>query len=243
MDFYIGLHQLALAKHFDRCFISVNRLRQRLSDFRVDRWILDSGAFSELNLHGHYRYPPSEYAALVNRWGNCGTMEMAVTQDYMCEPFILAKTGLTIAEHQRLTIERYDILLRLVDVPLMPVLQGYTPDDYRRHLDSYGDRISLGARIGVGSICKRNNAPKEIVAVLAGIKKDRHDLRLHGFGLKLTALTNTYILSMLYSADSMAWSYAARRQGKNANGLKEAQAFHDAVGSRQGTKAHQMVMC
>ncbi|MCC6489103.1 MAG: hypothetical protein IT364_16510 [Candidatus Hydrogenedentes bacterium] len=42
---------------------------------------------------------------------------------------MLARTGLTIADHQRLTIERYDELLThdRGGVYIMPVPQGYAP--------------------------------------------------------------------------------------------------------------------
>ena len=77
----------------------------------------------------------------------------------MCEPWIIRKTGLSVAEHQCLTIERYDALLPLVQgVYVMPVLQGYMAEDYLRHLDMYGDRLSHGAYVGVGSVCKRNTS-------------------------------------------------------------------------------------
>lgn len=63
----------------------------------------------------------------------------------MCEPAMLAKTGLTVADHQRLTIERYDALVPLVgDVYLMPVLQGYRPDEYVSHIEQYGARLKPG---------------------------------------------------------------------------------------------------
>ena len=39
-----------------------------------------------------------------------------------------------VADHQRLTIERYDALVPLVKPYVMPVLQGYTVGDYLRHL-------------------------------------------------------------------------------------------------------------
>src|SRR5690349_17785232 len=91
--------------------ISVNRLRNRKSDFVVHDWILDSGAFTELSRFDHYRHSVQEYANQVKRWRTCGTLLAAVSTDFMCEPFILEKTGLTVAEHQRLTIERYDELL------------------------------------------------------------------------------------------------------------------------------------
>lgn len=246
MIFYTGIHVLSIAPHLERCCISINRLvkdgRDRQSDFLVNNWILDSGAFSEISSYGFYRSPVNEYARRINRWAKCGNLELAVSQDYMCEPFILNKTGLTIAEHQRLTIQRYDELISLTSVPIMPVLQGYAPSDYVNHLHQYGNRLKPNMRVGVGSVCKRNGKPDAIVNVLQAIKQERPDLKLHGFGLKTTALENNYILSMLYSADSAAWSYAARRQGLNRNGAKEAIDFTYKIEHKSGRKFHQFVM-
>jgi hypothetical protein len=240
MKFYLGTHILSHTKSLERSFVSVNRLQNRKSDFDVSDWIMDSGAFTEISTYGHYRFPVSYYAEQINRWSKCGNLEMAVTQDYMCEPFILEKTGLTVTEHQRLTIERYDQLIKLTTVPIMPVLQGYQPQEYVNHIKQYGSRLTYGMRVGVGSICKRNSKPEAIIAVLETIKNERPDLRLHGFGLKLTALQNIYICSMLYSADSMAWSFSARKQGRDRNGLTEALNFNSRIENEQATKAQQL---
>lgn len=239
MKFYIGTHMVNHAKHFERCFISINILRKRKSDFTVNDWIMDSGAFTEISTHGHYRFPIEVYASEINRWKLCGNLECAISQDYMCEPFILKKTGMSIGEHQRLTIERYDALKPLINTPIMPVLQGYEPNSYVAHLRLYGDRLEPQMRVGVGSVCKRNANPIEVVMVLDAIKRERPDLRLHGFGLKTTALANSYICSLLYSADSMAWSYRARRNGGNANGLKEALDFVAEIKKIEAKKPHQ----
>jgi len=152
-------------------------------------------------------------------------LRAAVSQDWMCEPWILERTTRTIAEHQRLTIERYDDLARSAHVYIMPVLQGYAPADYLSHLDQYGDRLAHGAWVGVGSVCKRNRYPSQIEDVLVSISRKRPDLRLHGFGLKSTALASGLVQDVLHSCDSMAWSYAARRQGCNANSWHEAAAW------------------
>jgi len=218
----------------------VNILKQRVSDFEVQDWIMDSGAFTELARHGAFTFPVDEYARAIERWAGCGNLEMAVTQDYMCEPFMLERTGMAAREHQELTIRRYDQLLRLSPVPIMPVLQGYQPEEYITHLGMYGARLTEGMRVGVGSICKRNSNPRAIVDVLHGIKRERPDLRLHGFGLKTTALHNAYIVSLLHSADSMAWSYAARREGRDPNGLAEATGFRDKVQIGLARKSHQL---
>lgn len=124
---------------------------------------------------------------------------------------------------ERLTIERYDAIRAALDpsLPLMPVLQGALPEHYVDHLRTYGDRLTFGMWVGVGSVCKRNGYPHEIAAVLRAIKADSPDLRLHGFGCKLTALSSAEVRAALHSADSLAWSYAARKQGRNPNDWRE----------------------
>lgn len=231
------------AQHFDAAFVSVNRLRGRKSHFPVGDWIMDSGAFTEIATHGRYRHDVGEYAAEIRRWSGCGNMVAAVAQDYMCEARMLAKTGLTVADHQRLTIERYDALLtEATGVYILPVLQGYASEDYVTHVRAYGDRLALGAWVGVGSICKRNGDPRAIEAVLLAIKTERPDLRLHGFGLKSTALSSGLVRELLWSADSMAWSFAARKarhhgdKSRNSNCWREARRWVDAI-ANQPTQA------
>ena len=227
MRFFCGLHQPSDAKHFAACFVSVNRLRDRKGPFQVGDWIMDSGAFTEVSTHGRYRHSVAEYAAQIRRWAGNGNLLAAVAQDWMCEPWIVAKTGLSVQEHQRLTIERYDALMAedTGGVYVLPVLQGYEPVEYVQHVQMYGDRLKAGAWVGVGSICKRNSSPRAIEAVLLAISAERPDLQLHGFGLKATALRSALVFDLLYSADSMAWSYQARMAGRNGNDWREAKRW------------------
>lgn len=232
LQFYVGLHQPSDAKHFDRVFISVTRLRQRRGPFPVGKWILDSGAFSTISRHNGYPESVAAYADEVRRWRSVGHLQAVVAEDYMCEPWMLAKTGLTIADHQRLTIERYDELvwrLQGEGVYVLPVLQGYAPADYVAHLQQYGPRLYPSAWVGVGSVCKRNGRPEDVVAILTAIHAVRPDLRLHGFGLKLQALLHPSVRAHLASADSMAWSFAARREGRNQNSWREAERYQRKV--------------
>jgi hypothetical protein len=230
MKFYVGIHQPSDAKHLGRVFVSVHRLSGRWgrkSKFTDQPWIMDSGAFTTIAKHGGYPEPVEVYAAHIRRWRPAA----AVAQDYMCEPFMLAKTGLALADHQRLTIERYDALVGcdLADVTLMPVLQGYDPADYAVHVRAYGQRLASNAYVGVGSVCKRNGRPDAILAVLEAIHNVRPDLRLHGFGLKATSLGVEAIRNYLESADSMAWSFAARREGGGQNDWRYAAALADVM--------------
>ena len=231
MIFFVGLHQPHNAINFDRCMISIKRLARRKGNFVVNQWMLDSGAFTELRDHGRYRDSPEVYASQIIRWAECGELVSASAQDYLCEPFILAKTGLTIAQHQQLTIDRYDALRALVPehIHIMPVLQGYMPSQYIDHLAQYGQRIYPGMWVGVGSVCKRQRKPSEIAAVLRPIKAARPDIQLHGFGAKTIALDNPEVRSLLHSADSMAWSSAAYWEGRDANDWREAEGFRQRI--------------
>jgi hypothetical protein len=233
--FWIGLHVLRFAVNFPQSCISANVLRRRQSGFPATRWMMDSGAFTEISTYGTYRHSCKRYARQIIQWSLSGSLVAAVSQDYMCEPFILQKTGLTVEDHQRLTVERYDQIRAalpgwvLDHVTFLPVLQGYEPEEYVRHLEDYGDRLAEGMWVGVGSVCKRNADPSSVRAVLSAIRAERPDLHLHGFGIKTTALADRGVLRDLWSADSMAWSRSARYAGKDANGLAEATEFYDRI--------------
>ncbi|MGH6644635.1 MAG: DUF7221 family queuine tRNA-ribosyltransferase-like protein, partial [Bradyrhizobium sp.] len=250
LRFFVGLHQPSDASHFERACISIRRLWKRVKPIHCLEVLVDSAAFTELLLHGRYREGVSVYAQRLYELHTNGIVQIAaaVAQDYMCEPFMLAKTGLTVLEHQRLTIERYDHLVaelvsrfgvaavERLPFPVMPVLQGYAPEDYARHVGMYGDRLRSerpadvppeleavedrpppGMWVGVGSVCKRNGKPERILEVLCAIHSVRPDLRLHGFGVKTTSLEHEGVRSLLSTADSLGWSFAARRQGRDAN--------------------------
>lgn len=254
VKFYVGLHQPADAQHFPLACISINRLRRRRKAVPCGDVLVDSGAFTEISKFGAYRHSVEEYAAELYRLHTQGVVQIAaaVAQDYMCEPFILAKTGLTIEEHQRLTIERYDALVaelhRLFRGPIpfhvMPVLQGFAPRDYVNHIRMYGDRLKPGMWVGVGSVCKRQGDPRSIIAVLQAIAAERPDLLLHGFGVKITSLMHPGVRALLATADSMAWSFAARKQGRDANDWREAETLvrRVAEAANQNHQPWQMEM-
>ncbi len=218
--------------------ISINRLIGRRSKLTLRKWLMDSGAFTTLATHGRYLDEPEVYANRIWEWRNVGELLAAVSQDFMCEPFMLEKTGGTVALHQQWAVERYDRILaelrrlegryatwRQRAPHLMPVLQGYEPEDYVAHIRAYGDRLTPGMWVGVGSVCKRNASPQSVLAVLRAIHAERPDLKLHGFGLKITALRVKEIRDLLHTSDSMAWSYNARMRGGDANSWREAAAY------------------
>jgi len=227
VKFYVGLHQPSDAKHFERACINWGRLAPRKSHVGGNcKVLLDSRAFSEIAKRGYYRHSVEDHAAMIRYCCTIADVEIAVAQDFMCEDVILQKTALSVFDHQNMTITRYDELVAQdLPVPVMPVLQGYSAGEYIAHIRQYGNRLKPGMWVGVGSVCKRNANPMSIFMVLSAINHFRPDLRLHGFGVKLTALEWPEIREMLYSADSTAWSAAARHEGRNQNDWREAAAY------------------
>jgi hypothetical protein len=93
-----------------------------------------------------------------------------------------------------------------------PVLQGWQLPDYLRCVDLYqraGVDLAAVPIVGVGSVCRRQGT-KEAARIITALTERVPGIRLHGFGIKTTGLADYGHL--LASADSMAWSYHARRR-------------------------------
>jgi hypothetical protein len=226
--FWLGTHAppwLARPDVAVPLFVSHATLRQRRRlPAAVTEWACDSGAFSELAAHGADAFPdgPPAYAAAVRRYRDeIGRLAWAAPQDWMCEPFMLARTGLTVAEHQRRTVANYlDLRTLAPDLPIRPVLQGNTPADYEHCARLYqraGVDLAAEPLVGLGSVCRRQHT-----GGIAGLAADLagSGIRLHAFGAKTTGLP--VLAAHLASADSLAWSYVARRQPVRLPGCQHA---------------------
>src|SRR3569833_3197707 len=158
-------------------------------------------------MHGRWTFRPSEYITAVRRYAEeVGSLAHAAIQDWMCEPWMVKKTGLSIREHQERTVRSYLILRDAAPaLPWLPTLQGWLWDDYRRHAEMYAPYVDLEAAplVGLGSVCRRQR-----LGVVAHIIERLKPLRIHAFGLKLTGLDAA--AHLLASADSLAWSRDAR---------------------------------
>jgi hypothetical protein len=211
--FYLGTHQVCwLERTSVPLFVSHRRLHERRRFPRATApWCLDSGGFTELSMHGEWRTTARQYAEKARLYQQeIGRLVWASPQDWMCEPSIREQTQLTVADHQQRTIDSYLDLQGLApDVPWVPVLQGWEPTDYLRHVDMYSHRgIDLTAlpAVGVGTVCRRQ-ATTEGIGIIRALA--RLGLRLHAFGFKQRGLAAA--ADCLVSADSMAWSFRARR--------------------------------
>lgn len=213
MRFFLGTHEVSwLARTDVPLFVSHRRLAGRKTLPRsAGRWALDSGGFTELSMHGRWQTSPQDYATAVRRYRDeIGGLDWAAPQDWMCEPFMVAKTGLSVAEHQARTVASVLELRALApDLPFVPVLQGWDLADYLTCADMYttaGVDLAAEPTVGLGSVCRRQSTT-EIADICAAL--GRQGIRLHGFGVKTAGLR--YYGRHLASADSLAWSYNARR--------------------------------
>jgi hypothetical protein len=201
-------------------------------------WVLDSGGFTEIATNGRWTLGPGEYATAVHRYQEeIGQLEWCAPQDWMCEPTMIAKTGLSIAEHQARTVGNF-LDLKSIDagLPVIPVLQGWELPDYERCIDLYdkaGVDLLAEPTVGLGSVCRRQSTSQihRLVYEIAST-----GLRLHGFGVKTSGLARYG--DLLHSADSFAWSFTARRERiqlpgcthvRCGNCLKYALVWREAV--------------
>lgn len=225
MRFYLGTHQPGWLSHAGvPLFVSDVRLRgYKTLPVAAAPWAADSGGFSELQKYGTWTMPPAEYVARLRRYRDeIGRLDWAAPQDWMCEPIIrnggragrthFVGTHRSVAEHQARTVLNFAHLRDLApDLNIVPVVQGYTREEYLRCVDLYWSlaRIDLTAvpQVGVGSICRRQGTG-EAGRILAALR-ERGLANLHGFGFKILGLTDHG--DLLGSADSMAWSETARR--------------------------------
>jgi hypothetical protein len=210
--FWLGVHRPNwLERPGVPLFISRSVLkgRRKLPRAQVD-WALDSGGFTELTKHGAWTIDEETYLEDVHRFDEAGRLRWAAPMDWMCEPHMLERTGLSVREHQQRTVENFIELDRRSIVPIIPVLQGWELDDYLACIDIYADAgVDLQTRelVGIGSVCRRQ-ATSEIAGLVREIAS--HGISLHGFGVKRAGIA-TYG-EHLASADSMAWSFRARRR-------------------------------
>lgn len=225
--FFLGIHMVkAMQRTSVPLFVSRRVLESCKHPASRAPWALDSGGFTELSMHGRWITPAGIYASQARFWmDEMNGMQWAAVQDWMCEPFILDKTGLTVEEHQRRTIGSYIRLRELQPkIPWVPVLQGYKPSEYITHIEMYEDYgINLRSLplVGIGSVCRRQSSDvDEAEAIIREVSSD--GIRLHAFGFKTTGLVRC--AHLLESADSMAWSYEAR-----VTKTKLAQCTHNAV--------------
>lgn len=236
--FFLGTHNVHWLGFDDAppLFISrrrLDRIRPASWPTATGVWAMDSGGFTVLNsAAATWDLTPAEYVDTVRRAADTiGNLAWAAPMDWMCEPAVVARvakagtaaaalgrsTPRGVLDHQILTVRNYLQLRELLDRPgdplVIPVVQGWTAQQYADCVamyDAVGVNLADAPLVGVGSVCRRD-ADTAILATL-GLLGELGVQRIHGFGLKGSALTLGG--HRLTSADSTAWSYSARMARK-----------------------------
>jgi len=172
---------------------------------------IDSGGFYSSMRSGKYTKPDREYLEFIEKV----QPEFFALRDYPCEPQLLKKHDLTAKQNIQRTVDNHIVLMdllpeyQIISQPV-PVIQGWQKEDYLDCIDAFNDAGLMSDYMAIGSVCRRtavDNIHKIIVAIRDAIPSW---IKLHGFGVKLTALSDLAIWNALYSVDSGAWDYTAR---------------------------------
>lgn len=198
---------------------------------------LDPGGFTLLNKCGDYPFTVANFLNLVVYL----KPNYYATPDYPCESEIARGMLRTNAERIRATVENARIVSQLHELTnyragsFVPVIQGYTLDEYKYCIELYADAGLLQPYMAVGSMCRRLSSA-ELRVLIPGITeyaRQGNVERLHWFGLKLSP-DLLDLREFIYSQDSAVAldSYDAElRQQRNGrrfpNGQDEKrQAFY-----------------
>jgi hypothetical protein len=231
-EFLLGTHEPGwFGRSPVPLFVSMERRHKFPKKPRVHKpgWSLDSGGFTVVTNRGGWTQSPEQYLEAVYELADhIGGMRWAAPQDWMCEQVALDSTGKTVAEHQRLTVENFCQLHEIDERKLIiPALQGFAPGEHEQCILLYERAgVSLWDHlVGVGTICRRE-ATREIEGVIRSLSE--FGLRLHGFGVKTSGLKRYGHL--LTSADSLAWSFRARKAARHGEGPLGRGCVHDLKG-------------
>lgn len=208
-------------------------------------WAGDSGAYAALMLgtdrSGHpWSESPDVYGSMwvrfvehVSHGSEHLFPDFIGIQDWPCEARVRARTGMTVRQHQELTLESY--LFLAAEFPFLPwlrTLQGQHPRDYVEHLRMYeaaGVEMA-GHKVGIGSICRQGS--QRVVAAILGTLAP-YGMRMHGFGASINALRLAGHL--LDSSDSQAWSSTARSEQLTFAGCEHLSRPDPVTGAQRTT--------
>ena len=209
-EFWPGASWKWPLSYVDKVMLSENFIRRLKHPWDVKiPLMLDSGAYSLILAHGTYPFPLIDYANDIRIW----QPSVAWTMDYPCEPSIRAKWNFTPREAQTKTNENTIELNDKFQAGVASVVQGYELSDYLENLDLVKERGLLTERLGIGTLCRRGQNEQITEIVKAIYDNVPGWIKLHGFGMKISAL-RTEASQYLYSTDSSAWAWDWQQKGK-----------------------------
>jgi hypothetical protein len=168
---------------------------------------LDSGGYLMLLKYGYYPFSVVNYANLVARL----KPNFYAPMDFACEPDLVSKSKIelkTVEERIRATVENAAKLAEWENqLPgqMVPVIQGYTIDEYLECLRLHNEAGTVRDYMAVGSMCRRisDEGLAELIPAIYYAAQEAGCSKLHFFGLKLSRNLQIYN-DMIWSRDSAA---------------------------------------
>jgi hypothetical protein len=186
-----------------------DRRFQKLNVPRYDSLFLDSAGFSLARSTGEYPFSRDAYCDLAAKIG----ADLVAVRDYPCEPGVDRSVHRTNRDRIRAGIaEARELTASRPGLPWVPVIQGYTREEYAESVALHESEHLVRPLMAVGSLCRRRRAD-QAWEVLRLVRKLLPDARLHGFGIDLRFLGDRRIKQALWSADTAAWKFNAAKPG------------------------------
>lgn len=189
---------------------------------------LDSGGFTCLNLYGDYPWSREQYLELIREI----QPDLAAIMDYPCEPDIRrGDKFVTNLDRIEATLANTEGLLKQNISPqttILPVIQGYTTEEYQYCIKEMSKRGLFRDYMAVGSMCRRwnpKNLRETLTAITKAIKEIAPTTKLHWFGLKITALKDPECYRGIFSFDTQAWSLGSNGDTKYPHGDEKERFF------------------
>jgi hypothetical protein len=163
--------------------------------------IMDSGGFTALSGWSRYPWSLPEYLAAAGEL----KLHWIAARDWPCEPW--GKIRATVPERIERTVEADG---EIVDAELpqgsepLPVIQGWTVEDYVSCIDRLKDAGIVRPKMAVGSCCARKSV-REVLPIARAIRRELPGVALHYFGMKVLALREPGFKELADSIDTGAW--------------------------------------
>ena len=177
----------------------------------VEQVFLDSGGYSFFSYYPDYPFTIEEYINLANIIKDQSGITRVVTLDYPCEPDINRSRVSTNEERIQKTVSNAVECIQYDEtIPWLPVIQGYTIDEYLYCVDLYKDAGITSDYWAIGSICSRKGFPYKIRRIITTLSEALQS-KIHAFGISLKYLYDPQIFNNIYSSDSAAWVWGATK--------------------------------
>lgn len=190
----------------------------------IENLFLDSGGAPDTMKAWGGEYPTSdeEYLDYVEKY----EPEYFALRDYPCEKKLLREIDRTVEKNLEMTIDRHINLMDLLDdrdIKSEPVsvIQGKDTSDYLKCIEMFEDHNLITPYIGIGTLCGRS-ANEVIKKVVKTVREQLPNKKIHGFGIKKSALKIGEIFRKLDSADSQAYEYNEQHSSRISGNKKKS---------------------